>query len=143
MEDKSNFNFIVHPNDVCIRILKSADNLPLSKLRTWYSLTRTPTEFSLVCDQSAYDALPPSELLLDDAVPERDRVAFGIDGVLEMSMTGVLAGIAECLAEAQVPIFVVSTYNTDWILVSRDKFACARAVLEGMGHKFVDLMLSF
>ena len=64
MEMKTNFRFIVHPNDVCILRLKSADNLPLSKLGTWYSLTRTPTEFSLVCEQSAYDALPPSELSL-------------------------------------------------------------------------------
>ena len=63
-------------------------------------------------------------------------MAFGIDGILDMSMTGVLARIAKSLADAQVPIFVVSTYNTDWILVSRDKFACAKALLEGVGHKF-------
>ena len=125
MEKISTFSFIVHPKDVCILKLTSADNLPLSKLGSWYSLTRTPTEISLVCEQSAYESLSPSELLLDGVAPERDRVAFGIDGILEMSMTGVLAGIAKSLAEAQVPIFVVSTYNTDWILVSRDKFACA------------------
>ena len=124
MEKKTNLSFIVHPKEVCILRLTSPDNLPLSKLGSWYSLTSTPSEISLVCEQSAYDSLSPSEVLLDGAVPERDRVAFGIDGILEMSMTGVLAGIAKCLAEAEVPIFVVSTYNTDWILVSRDKFAC-------------------
>ena len=89
---------------------------------------------SIVCEEEVYvkikDELPV------DAPVESNRVAFGIDSILDMSMTGVLSRISALLAEAGVPIFVVSTYNTDWILVHKSKFEKAKAVLEKKGHSF-------
>ena len=40
------------------------------------------------------------------------------------------------LAAAGVPVFVISTHDTDWLLVSADRFAAARTALEGIGHRF-------
>jgi hypothetical protein len=65
---------------------------------------------------------------------ERDKIALGIAGVIPMTTIGILASLCGAFAAASVPVFVISTYDTDWLLVSADRFAAARAALEGPGH---------
>ncbi len=48
--------------------------------------------------------------------------AFKIEGVLDFSLVGILAKIAALLAEKEISIFAVSTYNTDYVLIKTDKF---------------------
>ena len=134
---KKSFRFRVHEQPLCILRVKSEQLIPFEKLResTWFTYSQTGTEVSVICEESVYERVK-HELPLDAEV-EGDRLAFGIDSVLDMSMTGVLAGISHILAEHQIPIFVVSTYNTDWILVTRGKMEKARAVLEEQGHSFI------
>lgn len=88
----------------------------------FFSLTRTPDELSLVCSQ---DDLPPS---VDQHV-ERDWRAFAVQGPLAFSLTGVVSGLTAPLAEAGVPVFVISTYDTDYLLVQEADFARAREIL--------------
>ena len=64
----------------------------------------------------------------------RGRVALGIEGVLPMDAVGVLAGLCAALAAAGVPVFAISTHDTDWLLVSAERFEAARRALEGAGH---------
>ena len=45
--------------------------------------------------------------------------------------------MTRALADAAVPVFVISTYDTDYLLVSAPRFAAARAALQGQGHRFV------
>ena len=68
----------------------------------------TDKEVSLVCETCAapWDAV------------ER---AFRVSGTLDLSLVGVLRGIADVLADIGVPVFVVSTYDTDYVLV-RERF---------------------
>ena len=70
-------------------------------------------EVSLVCETCAapWDAV------------ERDDgwMAFRVSGTLDLSLVGVLRGIADVLADIGVPVFVVSTYDTDYVLV-RERF---------------------
>jgi hypothetical protein len=49
-------------------------------------------------------------------------------------MTGVLAALSEPLAEASVPIFVISTFDTDYLLVKAEELESAFAALRGAGH---------
>lgn len=89
---------------------------------TVWSLTRTPTELSLVCPA---EDLPPS---VDENVTSPWR-AFALDGVVPFETVGVIASLTVPLAAAGIPVFVLSTYDTDLLLV-REQFADrAREVL--------------
>lgn len=72
------------------------------------SVTRTADELSVLCAQ---ERLPP------DATAERDWRAFKVEGPLDFALTGILARLTAPLAEAGIPVFAVSTYDTDYLLV--------------------------
>ena len=54
-------------------------------------------------------------------VTERDDgwKAFRIQGILDFSLIGILSRIAGILAENEIGIFAVSTFNTDYILTKK------------------------
>ncbi len=74
-----------------------------------------------------------------DAVPE-GIVAEGpwralmVEGPLDFGLTGILSAIAQTLALAQISIFALSTYDTDYILVKSDDLEEAVIQLELAGH---------
>ena len=47
--------------------------------------------------------------------------AFRIEGVLDFSLVGILAKLTGILAERKIPVFAVSTYNTDYLLIKKEK----------------------
>ncbi len=57
-------------------------------------------------------------------------------GELDFSLVGILANLSGVLAEKGIPIFAVSTYNTDYILVKEEWFAEAVRALQAAGHRF-------
>lgn len=59
---------------------------------------------------------------------------FKVAGVLDFSLTGVIAGISSVLASAGIGIFVLSTFNTDYILVKNDDFVAAGKALQLAGY---------
>jgi len=65
---------------------------------------------------------------------ERNRRLMRIEGTLAFSLTGVLASVAAPLAEAGISIFAMSTYDTDYLLVSDEDLQEATRVLETAGH---------
>ena len=70
-----------------------------------------------------------------DVRAQRGRRALEVAGPLDLAMTGVLAALSVPLAAAGVPIFVMSTYDTDYLLVGEDRLADALAALRGAGHR--------
>ncbi|HEB12001.1 MAG TPA: ACT domain-containing protein [Spirochaetales bacterium] len=60
-----------------------------------------------------------------------------IAGVLDLALTGILAELSDSLVKAGIPIFAISTYNTDYILVKRDKLISAIGALKESGDIFV------
>jgi len=90
-----------------------------------FSVTRTPDELSIVCDA----ALVPQEVQC-----QRGWRALKIEGPLDFSMVGVLASLATPLARAEIPIFVISTFDTDYILVRESNLDRAVEVLESEDH---------
>ncbi|MDZ4771705.1 MAG: ACT domain-containing protein [Planctomycetota bacterium] len=90
------------------------------------TISRTCDELSIVCAQSAV----PSHVR-----HERDKIALGIEGVIPMTTIGLLAQLCAALAAASVPVFVISTYDTDWLLVSAERFTAAKSALEEQGHQ--------
>ncbi len=93
------------------------------------SLTRTPNELSIVVLQSSVP---------DDVTCERDWRIFQVQGPLDFALTGVLASLAQPLADAGIPIFVVSTFATDYLLVKSHQLREAMDVLRAAGHQITD-----
>jgi len=100
----------------------------------FFCVVRTRDELSIVCPENvctedrAVDRIP-------DGVPvERGWVALKLEGPFPFSMTGVLASFVQPLAEAQIPIFAISTFNTDYVLIKRENLAQAVAALAAAGH---------
>jgi len=52
-------------------------------------------------------------------------------------MTGVLAAILNPLAAANIGIFAVSTFDTDYILIKSDEVQAAEQALSAAGHERV------
>ena len=88
----------------------------------FWSLTRTPDELSLVC---AEEDLPPSV----DSHVERGWRAFALEGPVPFTTTGVISGLTAPLAEAGIGVFVISTYDTDYLLVKQAVFERASDLL--------------
>jgi len=93
--------------------------------RTFLTITRTPTELSIVSDERA---VPPA------VRAERDFRALRIEGPLPLHLVGVVAALATPLAEAGVPIFPIATYDTDYVLIREADVARAVSALTSAGH---------
>ncbi len=95
---------------------------------TLLSVTYTADELSIVCLQS----LPPSGVQY-----EGSWKAIRIQGQLDFSLSGIRVALAAPLAAARIPIFALSTFDTDYILIKEEYSERARSVLEENGHIFV------
>lgn len=73
------------------------------------SVTRTPDELSIVA---------PSDVSIASEHREGPFVAARVVGTLPFDLVGVLVHIGEPLRVAGIPIFVVSTFDTDYVLVA-------------------------
>ena len=60
--------------------------------------------------------------------------AFRIEGILDFSLIGILSKLSSILAEEEIGIFAVSTFNTDYILVKKENFEKALQVLADKGY---------
>ncbi len=108
-------------------VCKVADYSKVNLESAYCFIGKTDEERSLVC---LTEDVP-------DNVTECDKgwKAFRIQGVLDFSLIGVLSKISTLLAENNIGIFAVSTYNTDYILTKRESFEKAISVLKNAGYK--------
>lgn len=119
------FSFVVHPERLAICRLPPDAPVPDWARGDFVTISRTRTELSIVCAQHHVPT---------GVQHERDKVAFGIAGVVPMTTVGLLASLCGALATVRVPVFVVSTYDTDYLLVGAANFEAARTALSGLGH---------
>lgn len=91
----------------------------------FWSVTRTTDELSVVC---AWEALPGT------VTGVGPFTAFSVDGPLDHSLIGVLAGLLAPLADADISVLSESTFDTDWILVPTPQADQAVQVWESAGH---------
>jgi gluconokinase len=96
-----------------------------AKTGAFCSLTRTPGELSIVCRE---DGVPAH------VTAERGWRCLRVEGELEFSLVGVLASLVDPLARARVPVFVVSSFSSDYLLVKTLDFERAVAALQAAGH---------
>jgi hypothetical protein len=89
------------------------------------SITRTDSEVSVVCrdrDVPVGESSEPGWRVLE------------VIGPLDFSLTGVVASLVGPLAAAAIPIFVISTFETDYLLVRARDLGAAAEALEAAGH---------
>jgi len=114
------------PGEFAITRLGPHEPIPAWACRsTPMSLTRTAEELSLVCRQ---------EHVPLRVAAQRDWRCLMVHGPLDFSLTGVLAELTAPLAAARVPVFALSTYDTDYLLVPAANLSAAVAALSGAGH---------
>jgi hypothetical protein len=114
----------VVPGTLSICRLHASERIPSWALELhegFVSITRTPDELSIVCPD---EAVPP------DTVVEEDWRALVVPGPIPFEATGVLAALATPLADAGIPIFAISTYDTDYVLVRSCNLDRALEVLD-------------
>jgi len=90
------------------------------------AIARTDEELSLVL---------PDTIEIKSERSDTGWACFKVDGPLEFSLVGTLAGIAGTLARAQVSIFALSTFDTDYILVKREQVDAACEALMSAGYQ--------
>lgn len=112
---------------VC-RLAADAAVPPWAFASDFVSITRSREELSIVCLDSAVPTGVPSEH------PWR---RLSVRGPLEFSLVGVLASITAPLARAGISLFVVSTFETDHVLVKQSDLEQACAVLRKAGHTII------
>jgi uncharacterized protein len=88
--------------------------------QSFWSVTRTAHELSVVAPEAAF----PEEWKI-----EGGWKALQVQGPLDFALTGILSGISVPLASAGIPIFAISTFDTDYILVKEEKLADAKIAL--------------
>lgn len=91
-----------------------------------YFIGKTADELSIVCS---------SELVLQSDEQEDGWKSLEVIGPLGFSLTGILSDISGVLSAADISIFVISTFDTDYILVKRKNVDSAIIHLEKAGYK--------
>lgn len=95
------------------------------------SVTRTSAELSIVCD----DDLVPSGVKC-----QHGYVGLELCGPFLLADVGVLRSFIAPLSDHGIPIFVVSTHDTDYILLLTEYWEMALAALTEAGHELVPLV---
>jgi len=99
----------------------------------FFCVMRTRDELSIVCADDICSAVHPPA----GASVERGWLALKLEGPFPFSLTGVLASFVQPLAEAQIPIFAISTFDTDYILIKCENIEPAVSALGAAGHEQV------
>lgn len=112
-----------------LTVCKLADMSEINLNMEFCFIGRTDEEISLVCRTSD---TPEHTLAREDGWK-----AFRIEGILDFSLVGILAGLSQVLAQNHIGIFAVSTFNTDYILIKEEQFDHALTVLEQNGYTVI------
>ena len=92
----------------------------------FFSATRTSDELSIVC---------PAARVPDRTVAEKGWRVLKVKGPFALSEVGVLAALSASLAAAKVSLFAISTFDTDYVLVTEKQLDAAIAALRSAGHR--------
>lgn len=113
--------------DYSVCQLSPETSLPSWALREFLAIVRTDDELTIIA---------PTSVVPKDIIAQHDFVCFRVSGNLAFDVVGVIATISSVLAKAKIPILSISTYNTDYFLVSRSNQEPARLALISAGHEF-------
>jgi hypothetical protein len=115
------------PETLAVVRLPAGAEIPVwAESSSIFSITATGTETSLVC---AARGVPKK------TVHHGPLTGFAVKGPLDLALVGVLHDLLGPLAEEQISVFTLSTYDTDWILVKKDDAQRAAEAWRKHGHE--------
>lgn len=124
--DVKNLSLIILPQRFAICRLSPDEPIPEFLFRSpFFSITRTSDELSIIL---------PEELVPADWKAETGWCCLKVIGPLDFDLTGSLASLSMPLCKAGVSIFVISTYDTDYLLLREDNLKKATQILLESGH---------
>jgi hypothetical protein len=94
----------------------------------FFCVTGTEDEVSMVCEERQ---------VADEVRAEKGWIGLKLEGPFPFTMTGVLASFLQPLAETGIPIFAVSTFDTDYVLIKGEHLKQAVKALDEAGHERV------
>ena len=118
---------LLHSHYAIVRLAAGAAIPEWATRGEFSSITRTDDELSIVC---------PAANLPSDAHSAHRWIVLKLEGPFPFSQTGVLLSFIEPLSTKDVPIFAISTYDTDYVLI-QEEFSGAIDILREAGHELV------
>ncbi len=119
-EKKLNLRLLKDTYGVCR--LNKDDSIPSWVFNgEFFSITKTDDELSIVCQENNI----PSGIKY-----EKCWKVLKIEGPLDFSLVGILSKISSLMAVNNISIFAISTYDTDYILIKKEKIDSAINILE-------------
>jgi hypothetical protein len=110
-------------------ILRLAPDAPIPDWATkgdFTSVSRSPEELSIVC---------PADNVPKDIDSGSPWICLKLEGPFPFSQTGVLLSFIEPLSNNRIPIFAISTYDTDYVLIQEEFVDITQRVLSEGGHE--------
>lgn len=110
-------------------IFRFSDKAPLPDWIYWsefYAITKTSDELSVVTSQQQPDH--------ENTISSKDWKILKIAGPIDLSLIGIIHEISAILKNANIPIFTISTFDTDYILVKDTNIDEGVLALETNGH---------
>ena len=121
--------FKIHPGRFALCQLPAGTKAPAWAFTGgFHSVTATPEEVSIICDQQAVP---------EGVKTQQGYVLLEIEGPFDFNAIGILQSFLTPLAQERVPIFAVSTYNTDFVLVHEEFEQRALEALKRAGYELV------
>jgi len=90
----------------------------------FFAIVRTGEELSLLCR---------STLTVAAGRTSAAWACLQVAGPLDLGLTGIIAAISGALSAASLPVFVVSSFDTDYVLVREAELGSAIDVLRAAG----------
>ncbi len=111
-----------------VRLASDATTPAWANTGDFTSITRTANELSIVCPTAN---LPP------DIQSSHRWICLKLEGPFPFSQTGVLLSFIRPLSENGIPIFAISTYDTDYVLIQEEFAEATLDLLRTAGHELI------
>ena len=124
-------NLEVLPGNYAIHRLAPNSSIPAWALQAtgFSSITRTSDELSIVCESIITD--------IEDIRQDAGWVCLQLIGPFAFDLTGILSSVLNPLRDAEIGIFAISTFDTDYVLVKLENLERCILALERAGHTIV------
>lgn len=106
-----------------------------------YSMVNTNREFCFTGSTDKEKSLVcPINMVPKETLEREDGWrGFRVCGQLDFSLIGIISRISDVLAKNKIGIFVISTFDTDYVFVKEENFAKTIKVLEEDGYIFEEI----
>lgn len=121
----------LYPETFAVCQLSKKSSLPeWAQSGRFFSISKTEDELSVVCETA---------LVPEGTKGDLDWRAFKLHGPFAFDEIGVVASLTVPLAKAKIGVFVISTYDTDYLLVKEANLQKTLRVLKGNRHEVLEL----